>query len=252
MVTRGDKVFRQIIPLPQLTSDPPVTNDIMIYALFARITLTNNNIIEFETKFHRDTNTIELVVPAEAMPLLDQITGIQRGPVFKRFIDWLIGSQSIIPATLRDGEFVSSSDIAIWFGGTRAVIDEKMILNLPAADMSTIGYNLKTSSIITAGTKLKIYLVWTYNCGSNTSFTIRTNARVTQIDGTIQDVAGDADISTFNLISGDIRETLLLEMTDIHPNDIISLLFLRNFPTTPEPKTDSIGVIGLRFVFEAL
>jgi hypothetical protein len=231
-------------------SDPPVTNDIFLHALFARMTLSDGKTIEFETKFNATTNTIELDIPTEASALLDQITGIQRGPTFKRFMDWLIGSQSIIPATPRDGEFVSASDIAIWFGASRVVIGEKLILNLPASDMSVVGYNLKTSSTLESNVNLKVYLVWTYNSGSNTSFTIRTTARVYQIDGSISDVAGDTDISTFNLISGDIRETLMLNINDIHSDNIINLLFNRNYPNTPEPKTESIGILGLQFVFE--
>jgi hypothetical protein len=167
-------------------------------------------------------------------------------------MDWLIGSQSIVPATQRDGEFVSSSDIAIWFGASRVVVREKMAIDLPATDMSVIGYNLKVSSTLASASKLKTYLVWTYNCGSNTSFTIRSTARVNRVDGSLFDVAGDSDISTFNLVSGDIRETLLLDVDDVQPDDIINLLFRRNYTTTPEQKTESVSVIGLRLVFESL
>lgn len=100
-VTRGNKVFQKVLPLINkkccigAKDGPPEANDIFLHALFARLTLNNNDTIEFETKFNPNTNTIELDLPPEAQHVLDQLTGIQRGPNFQLFINWLIGSQTL-------------------------------------------------------------------------------------------------------------------------------------------------------------
>ena len=251
-MTRGNNVFTTITPrtIKAPVGGPPVANDIFLHALFVRCTLTNNDVIEFQTVFNQATQTVELIIPNNMSTLLDQITGLQRGPNFKRFIDWLIGSQTLAPATKLDTGFIPSSNIDIWFGASQVMIDDKLMISLPAADMSVIGHNLKTSDTLDDNSTLKVYLIWAFNCGSNTSFTIRTTGRVNQSDGSAVDNVADIDISTFNLISGDIRETLVLDIPGVNADNLINLLSWRNYGGSIDPKTESVSVIGFRLVFE--
>jgi hypothetical protein len=253
-VARGNSVFARPMLTPQVSRavvGPVVANDIFLHALFARITLTNNETIEFETKFNRATNTIELQIEDRHRALFNQLTGIQRGPIFQEFVNWLIGSNTLItPSTSDklDGEFIPSSNIDIWFGGTQVAIDNNAIaINLPTNEPSVLGHNLKTSPTLKPG-YLQVYLIWKFICGSNTSFDIRSMAHITDINGESPvDIVSDTNISTFNLVSGDVRETLILDTGNaVSPDNIINLQFLRNFQGSPDPKTESIGVLGIR------
>lgn len=92
---RGNCVSKPIVPSVKQYPQPSYVNDWIIYAIFARLTLSNNDTIEFDTVFNEQTNTIELCVPDEANDIFNQITGTQRGTKFKRYIDWLIGSDTV-------------------------------------------------------------------------------------------------------------------------------------------------------------
>lgn len=219
-------------------------NDLLLHALFARLALSNNDTIEFETFYDRNTNTIELDIPNEALPFLDQITGMKRGPRFQEYINWLIGSQSLQHSYL-DGDFVPSTSLESWFGGTRSVINEKMVLLLPDTDVSVVGYNLKTNDTFSG--RILISLIWMYTCGVNTTFDIRTTAHVATATGDTPVLyVDDTNISTLNLIEGDVRETQLLEVTSVGSNNIVHILLNRNYQGSPDPQTESVGIVGLR------
>lgn len=248
-MTRGNSVFATIQPrlMAAPVGGPPVANDIFLHALFVRCTLTNNQTIEFQTRFNRETQTVELIIPENMQTLLDQITGLQRGPNMIRFIDWLIGSQSLTNANIvPDPNFIPSSAISIWFGATQSTIDDKMVITLPDTDASIIGYNLKTNEQLSGN--LGVYLVWMYICGSNTSFNIRTTVQVNdEIGSSPVLLSEDVEISTVNLIKGDIRETLIMTL-DAYPSNLDNFLIYRNYMGSPDPKTEGIGVVGLRFM----
>jgi hypothetical protein len=246
---RGKSVFAKIQKqMPKVMPGGPVAaRDLFLYALFARIALKDNDNIEFETKFNEDTNTIELIIPPKMLPLLDQITGMQRGPNFKKYIDWLIGSQSLVPPCVpKDVNFIAASGIQVFFGSEPALVDGRLILTLPSVETSVIGYNTKISDCF-AGS-LKVYVTWLYMCGSQTSYNLRTQVTVSDSQGGGAFTNSvDTLISTFNLLPGDIRETEVLTLGNvITPNNIINLLFSRNYDGSPDPQTEGIGIVGLR------
>lgn len=251
-MNRGHKVFSRVCePVkfpPSCSSGPVKANDIFLHALFARITLTNNQVIEFQTKFCPDDNTIELYIPKNSEQLLDQLTGIQRGPVFIKFINWLIGSQTLVVQTdqTKDATFVPSSELQVWFGATSSVADQnRLVLELPTKEGSVVGHNLKTSANFSGS--MQVFLVWTFICGSNTSFDIKTLATVSDaLGGGPANYSNSVFISTVNLLPGDIRETELLNVPVVNGSDIINLLFNRNYNGSPDPQTESIGVLGIR------
>ena len=249
-MSRGNNVFTRVTP-KVLTKDfsgpPPKTNDFFLYALYARIALSNNDVVEFETHYDQKTNTIELTLPEEAKPLFNQITGMQRGPNFKKFIDWLIGSQTLTLGASADESFISASELQVWFGAdTINVGGDRLLLSLPSCDASVLGYNLKTQPTFSG--KLVVSLVWMFLSGSNTSFDIRTAATVSDsLGGGPITYTNDQNISTLGLISGDIRETTLLDTGNVIGGDkIISTLVHRNYTGSPDPQTESIGVVGIR------
>ena len=94
MTTRGNCVGKAIQPAIRAHPQHSYINDWIIYAIFARLTLSNNDTIEFDTTFNQETNTIELCLPEGTTAAFNHITGAQRGPNFKRYIDWLIGSDT--------------------------------------------------------------------------------------------------------------------------------------------------------------
>ena len=242
-LSRGGSVFAPIVLIPRTSraSDvPPYPNDIFLHALFARLTLSNNETIEFETKFNQATNTIELIVPPDSLQYFNQLTGIQRGPNFKTFINWLIGSETLTSA--KDLDFVNASELLVWFGATPVLTDAgRLMLSLPAKEPSTVGHNLKTGDSY-AGS-----IIWAFIGGLNSAFEIRSSATVSDTTGATPVVTvNDSNISTFNLLPGDIRETVILNISDVGPNNIINILLNRNFVGNTEPQTEGIGIIGLR------
>lgn len=89
---RGKKATAKIqTAMPQTVSVTTTVNDFFLYALFARLTFSDNEKVEFETKYDRSTDTIELQIPDKYLPVFDQLTGIGQGPKFKQFINWLVG-----------------------------------------------------------------------------------------------------------------------------------------------------------------
>lgn len=250
-MARGNSVFATIQPrlMSAPVGGPPVANDIFLHALFVRCTLTNNQTIEFQTRFDRDTQTVELIIPENMQTLLEQITGLQRGPNMIKFVDWLIGSKTLKPNLIHDPDFVPSSAISIWFGATQSTIDDKLVITLPDTDASVIGYNLKTNDQLLGKTSgsLGVYLVWTFICGGNTSFNLRTTVQINDEVGSAPVLLSeDVEISTVNLIPGDIRETLLMTF-DAYSNNIDNFLIYRNYSGSLDPKTEGIGVLGIRF-----
>lgn len=249
-MNRGNSVFARITPRvvnPPGGNAPVEANDIFLHALFARITLTNNEVIEFETRYDQETNTIELNIPSHSLPLLDQITGIQRGENFKTFIDWLIGSRTLAQVDTKDKDFVTASLLQVWFGAQSINVEGfRLILSLPACDASDVGYNLKTSADF-AG-RLRISVIWMFLAGSNTSFDLRTTATVSDATGgSPVTVLQDTNISTFNLVAKDVRETEILDTGDIiGGGNIVNFLIHRNYIGSPDPKTETVGIVGLK------
>jgi hypothetical protein len=245
---RGHKVFARIMPQPKtfaLPSSLPQANDIFLHALFARVTLTDNSTIEFETKFDQQANTIELYIPPKALNVLNQLTGVQRGPNFKTFINWLIGSRSLVQAA-KDLDFIPASELLVWFGATPVLTDnDRLVLDLPIKESSAVGYNLKTND--TFNGSLEISLIWVFMDGSHTTFDIRTSATVSGASGAAPVITtADNTISTINLLPGDIRESTILNVANISPNNIINLLINRNFNGHTDPQTEGVGIVGIR------
>lgn len=249
---RGNNVFGVIAPrvIAQSVSALGV-NDIFLHSLFARVALSNNEVIEFQTKYDKATDTIELYVPDNSLDLFNQITGMQRGDKFKAFIDWLIGSETLTAtATLdHDPNFISAGALSIWIGATQGSVGtSKITLLLPAAELSAIGYNFKVGS--SGGGSLKVSLVWIYDSGSNNSFNINTSVDISAIGGGAPVTSSAAtNISTFNLIQGDVRETELLTVANVELDDIVSITMRRNYDGSPDPSTDLVGVLGLKIEF---
>lgn len=250
-MARGCRVFTKIIPKPSppCPCEQPKTraNDIFVHALFARLALSDNSTIEFSTVYDQSTNTIELDIPDAALPYLDQITGIQRGPRFKQYVDWLIGSKTIAETAAKDADFVGATMLQSWYGAEPINPDgSRFLLSLPMCDASSIGYNLKTGCDFHG--KLEVKLMWMFLDGNNTSFDIRTSATISDSSGgSPVSLQADTNISTVNLIPYDIRETTILDTGNIvGGNSIITLLLNRNWPGSSDPKTESVGVVGLR------
>jgi len=249
------------IPVPRprghQNSDPLATwnspvymNDLFLHALFARLTLSNNENIEFRTVYDPSTNTIELDIPDNALPFLNQIAGIQRGERFKAFINWLIGSETISPTPLADQDpnFIPASILNVWAGATQGNLkDKQLILFLPTNELSVFGYNTKIGNDTTHNS-MRVHLTWAFDSGVNTSFTIKTAIRILNITtGNTTDINNINNISTFNLINGDVRETELIDTHgNIQPNNIVSIIVSRNYDGSPDPKTELVGVVGLR------
>ncbi len=253
MVQRGNNVFGRVgLPLDGGNEGPdPEIRDMFLHALFARLALRSNENIEFSTEYDSSTNTIELVIPDGSSPLFDQLTGIQRGEKFKTFINWLIGSEVLTAADL-DPNFISASAMSVWAGATQGSLDGKQsFLYLPASELSVVGYNTKIDDSFQSGVlvgSMKIYLIWVYDAGVNTSFDIKTDVKITEIaTGNTIEVANPENISTFNLLKGDIRETEIISVNNlIHADDIINVMISRNYDGSPDAQTELTGIMGLR------
>lgn len=103
-MSRGNKASAKIqVAIPQTSNIDPIVNDLFLYALFARLTFTNNDKVEFRTEYSQDTNTIELQIPPNYLQVFDELTGIHQGPNFKAFINWLIGNLQQQIDDLEDG-----------------------------------------------------------------------------------------------------------------------------------------------------
>lgn len=243
---------------PILQQGPDGVRDLILHALFARIALRDNSNVEFRTVFNQSTNTIELDIPNELLPVLDEILGMQRGPKFQAYIDWLIGRQAIIsevnvidPTTI-DKDFVPASSLDIWTGAKVGNLDdEKIVIFLPNNCPSVVGYNTKVDDTFTTG-QVVISLIWVYESGDNgsnstASFDIQTSVNISAINGnTVATVSNNTTIPTFNLIKGDVRETELLTLTGITSNDMLSLIIKRNFVGNSDPETEFVGILGLK------
>jgi len=257
MVNRGNNVFTQIsAPLaPKIAQQlPDSATDIILHALIARVTYKNGNKLEFRTVFDKKTNTIELEVPENGLAVFDELQGIQQGPRFRQFIDWLIGRQSVISDAQSgggnldlDSSFVSSSDLKIWAGATIGNMDdEKIVIFLPTNCLSVLGYNAKMASNFGTNS-VKISLIWVFEGGSNASFDIQTKVSAGEINGNnVATVDDTANISTFNLIKGDIRETELITVSGVQSDDILSIIMQRNYDGSPDPTTEFVGVLGIK------
>lgn len=250
---RGNCVSKAIVP--QVAQHPAhsYVNDIFLHALFARITLSNNDTIEFDTTFDETTGTIELCVPTGGLAIFNQITGLQRGTNLRTFINWLIGSQSITaePALDQDVDFISAGNLTIWAGATPGNLsDKRLVLLLPATDLSALGYNTRADQSFTSGA-LRVHLVWAYDSGSNNAYDIHTSVEIKTIgSGATASATSTTNIPTSSLITGDVRETTLITTGNIiSAGDIVSIIIRRNYNGSPEAKTELVGVVGIRLEF---
>lgn len=98
MVTRGNNVFGSITSnsFSQFANSFLGVNDIIIHALHLRIALSDGQSIEFQTKYDKETDTVELIIPDNLIEYFNQLTGIYKGQNFEAFINWLIGKDDII------------------------------------------------------------------------------------------------------------------------------------------------------------
>ena len=250
------KIAQQVKAIP--SQSPTGVDDLFLHALFARIALKDQNVVEFETCFNPETNTIELDVPSNLLPIFNEVVGMQRGPKFQAYIDWLVGKQAIISevnvvdSTATDKDFVSASSLDIWTGAKVGNLDdEKVVIFLPNSCPSVVGYNTKVSDTFTTG-QVVVSLVWVYESGDNGSnsaatFDIQASVNISTIGGnTVTTVSNNTTIPTFNLIKGDVRETELLTLSGIVGGDMLALTIKRNFIGDSDPETEFVGILGLK------
>jgi len=242
-VQRSNNVFARstgTFCLPKDKSGKPVANDFFLYALFARIALSNNENIEFETKFDKETQTIELQLSDNNLQLFDQLVGMKRGPKFKQFIDWLIGSRRF--DSVSETDFFSATAFDIWFGATVAQIEDRNLVLFPTKKESVIGYNFKLNE---EKTKAKLFLVWQYICGSNDFAELRVVANVISTSAPPMDVVNDVILDTSGLTANEVIETEILNL-DVPEDSVISLSIIRCFEGSSDPQSEMIGMIGVR------
>lgn len=266
MVSRGKSVFAKVQPKPLCNLDTLKTvepNDIILHALFARLTLTDNRTIEFETKFDKKTQTVELNIAEKDLKFFDQILGMRQGPNFRTFIDWLIGSRRFDSKVTPD--FVSASAFDIWYGATESNVDGTPVVLFPTVDPAHIGYNFKLRDnpdperpkppcpfgerlpteepIITED--IKVIMLWKYICGSKDFFELRVTATIINENAQPVDYVNDVRISTASLEPGDIAEVELISLT-IPKGSVVGLSILRNFKDTEDPHSEMFGILGVR------
>lgn len=78
-------------------------NDLFLHAFFARLADSSSKTHEFETKFCKEINQIELDSSDE---LLDVLTDVDVGPKLRRFLNWLVGND-------KDANIVVDSDNSV-------------------------------------------------------------------------------------------------------------------------------------------
>lgn len=250
-MARGNNVFAKIRPqvLQPRSLEGIKAKDLFLYALFARIALTNNENIEFETNYDEDTETIELQIKDEYLPLFDQITGLKKGPNFQKYINWLIGSDSLAPEVVStDLNFIGAGELQVWTGATVGTLNnEKLLYWLPSECYSSIGLSKKVGSDPDDGS-FELYLNWVFDSGNNTSFDINVNINIVSTSGVSTNITNSVNISTTNLIKGDVRETLIIDgpAGTLQAGDIVSAIITRNYPSSPDLQTELVGILGAR------
>lgn len=134
-------VFGNIKPqIPSIPIGITGLRDAFLYVLFARFALGDNDTVEFQTKYNPATDTMELFYPDKADPLFDTLMGVQRGELFKRYMDWLMGvgaGNSILQDIQDEGLLIGSRPTLNFTGtGVTAVDDpsnNRINVNLNAA-----------------------------------------------------------------------------------------------------------------------
>lgn len=246
---RGNNVSAKIQSAMQTqTSFDTRLNDLFLHALFARLAFKNNENYEFKTKYHPSTNTIELDIPDKYLDVLDQVTGIQRGPNFKRFMNWMIGSEQL-QGDDKDvnSKFLSTSDINLWYGASYLDVNgSTLTVALPSSLPSAINANFKTAPEYSGDVQLK--LNWMFIDGQNTEFYVKVNVTVIDKFGNSYVVSEESMISTFNLIANDLRNTTIIELPNIGSDTLIDIVIMRNYSGSLDPQTETISVAGIELV----
>lgn len=223
-------------------------NDLFLHALFARLAFKNNENYEFRTKYDPTTNIIELDIPDKYLDVLDQIIGIQRGPKFKTFINWLIGSEQLQSDSKDINlKFLSTADINLWYGAS--YIDNNgahLTIVLPSTIPSAINTNFRTATDYDGDIELK--LNWVYLGGLNTDFEVKVNVTVIDSAGNSYVSSNSTSISTFNLIANDIRSTSIINLPNIGQDTLIDIVIMRNYTGSSDPQTETISVAGIELV----
>ena len=80
-------------------SRPKAALDMFMYSTFARFALNDGRNVELETRFDHESNSIELIVPDDA---LDLITEINIAPNLRRFFDWQMGASGFLRNIVED------------------------------------------------------------------------------------------------------------------------------------------------------
>lgn len=250
---RGNKVFSPLgvspSPVPSQVSALGV-NDILLHALIVRLALSNDDVVEFRTEYNKETDTVELHIPDSALPYFDQMLGMQRGPNFQTFINWLIGSETLQVGSVleTDPTFVSAGNIIAWSGASAGNLEDKrLVIYLPAGNLSVTGYNTSAAEDFGGGS-LRVSLIWVYDSGDENSFDMQTSVELVDIaTDTKSSYSETVTISTNNLIHGDIRETPLIDTGDVvEAGNLINIIMRRNYDGSTEPKTDLVGIVGLK------
>lgn len=221
-------------------------NDLFLHALFARLAFDNNETHEFSTRYDRASNSIELDIPDKYSTFLDQIVGLQRGPKLQQFIRWLIGSQQFVT---QDGvvssQFLSLPDFNIWFGASFVDTSKgNLSLLLPTTTASAINTSFQTSANFSGDLAFNIRWIY-FGGGANTNWKLKCSATVIDDAGDADVITNEIDISTYNLIDGDIRSTRILDLAEINPNTLIDITLYRNYAGSSDPKTETIAVLGM-------
>lgn len=223
-------------------------NDLFLHALFARLAFKNNENYEFRTKYEPSTNIIELDIPDKYLDVLDQIIGIQRGPKFKTFINWLIGSEQLQSDSKDINlKYLSTSDINLWYGAS--YLDNNgsnLTVVLPSTLPSAINANFRTATDFNGTIELK--LNWVFIGGQNTDFEIKVNVTVIDSSGNSYVSSNDTTISTFNLIANDIRSSTIISLPNVGQDTLIDIVIMRNYTGSVDPQTETISVAGIELI----
>jgi hypothetical protein len=211
-------VFAPIIPQlaqPGCTA-PTAVRDLFLHALFARLAFNDNSIVEFETKYNQQTNTIELQLPDCALPFFDTITGLQQGPRFRAYIDWLVGNANITAGGLIDADLTIT-------GNTASTAEQILsTVTVPAGTLdSGVGVRIKAWGTFGTNKFIKtIKLKFGSITVSTNDLTIRPSGNVWELNATIFQKIGEQEALGEGSIGAVTQSNMVVTTTEDELNDI--------------------------------
>lgn len=172
---RGNKASAKIqVAMPQTVNVTTTVNDFFLYALFARLTFSDNEKVEFETKYDKATDSIELHIPDKYLDVFDQLTGINQGPKFQKFINWLVGGLQSQIDDINDLIGTIGSDGAIRY-------DQEQNLSLNELQQAKINLRIGSEPNITYDLSGNVTTI-DYVDGSQKQFSYNIDGSLARID----------------------------------------------------------------------